>query len=159
MKVWMSRSYLHTSYLHTSKNLLASFAESHYGFVAKVVVLAFLADCAFFHHIIHPFFEDIEVVARPGPPAANGSDGLKSIENNHNIALVLSDVIMAGGMNGPEMVAHALKLRPDLRVLFMSGYAPGSVRQMNDLPQAIELVAKPFTRADLTDKVRRAIAA
>ena len=91
--------------------------------------------------------------------ASNGTDGLQSIESRADIALVLSDVIMAGGMNGPEMVSLALKLRPDLKVLFMSGYAPGSVRQMNDLPDSIELVAKPFTRADLTDKVRRAIAA
>jgi CheY-like chemotaxis protein len=91
--------------------------------------------------------------------ASNGADGLQSIEDRADIALVLSDVIMAGGMNGPEMVSLALKLRPDLKVLFMSGYAPGSVRQMNDLPDSIELVAKPFTRADLTDKVRRAVAA
>ena len=91
--------------------------------------------------------------------ASNGTDGLKSIDDRRDIALVLSDVIMAGGMNGPEMVSLALKLRPDLKVLFMSGYAPGSVRQMNDLPESIELVAKPFTRADLTDKVKRAVAA
>ena len=52
-----------------------------------------------------------------------------------------------------------MKLRPELKILFMSGYAPGSVRQMQDLPDTIELVNKPFTRNDLTEKVKKALAA
>ena len=91
--------------------------------------------------------------------AANGPEGLRLIEDRRDIALVLSDVIMAGGMNGPELVAKAMRLRPELKVLLMSGYAPGSVRLMQDLPDTIELVNKPFTRNDLTEKVRRALAA
>jgi len=91
--------------------------------------------------------------------AINGVEGLKTIEERHDIDLVLSDVVMAGGMNGPELAAKAMKVRPDLKVLFMSGYAPGSVRLMQDLPDSIELVNKPFTRNDLTEKVRRALAA
>jgi signal transduction histidine kinase len=92
--------------------------------------------------------------------AASGAEGLKMIEERRDIDLVLSDVIMAGGMNGPEMALHALKVRPELKVLFMSGYAPGSLRQMQeDLPNAVDLVNKPFTRNDLTEKVKRALAA
>ncbi len=92
--------------------------------------------------------------------AASGAEGLKAIEERPDIDLVLSDVIMAGGMNGPEMAQRALSVRPELKVLFMSGYAPGSLRQMQeDLPNAIDLVNKPFTRNDLTEKVKRALAA
>jgi two-component system, cell cycle sensor histidine kinase and response regulator CckA len=91
--------------------------------------------------------------------ASNGPEGLEIIKTRDDLALVLSDVIMAGGMNGPELAAKALKFRPDLKVLFMSGYAPGSVRQMQDLPDTIDFVNKPFTRNDLTEKVRRALAA
>jgi signal transduction histidine kinase/CheY-like chemotaxis protein len=91
--------------------------------------------------------------------AINGPEGLKVIEERRDINLVLSDVIMAGGMNGPELAAKAMKIRPKLKILFMSGYAPGSVRLMQDLPDSIELVNKPFTRNDLTEKVRRALAA
>jgi len=90
--------------------------------------------------------------------AINGPEGLKAIETMPDIDLVLSDVIMAGGMNGPELAMKAMKVRPELRILFMSGYAPGSVRQMQDLPDTIELVNKPFTRNDLTEKVKRALA-
>lgn len=91
--------------------------------------------------------------------ACNGHEGLKMIDDIRDIDLVLSDVIMAGGMNGPELAQKAMKLRPELRILFMSGYAPGSVRQMQDLPDTIELVNKPFTRNDLTEKVKKALAA
>jgi PAS domain S-box-containing protein len=91
--------------------------------------------------------------------AINGPDGLQKIDEQRDIDLVLSDVIMAGGMNGPELAMKAMKLRPELKILFMSGYAPGSVRQMQDLPDTIELVNKPFTRNDLTEKVRKALAA
>jgi len=91
--------------------------------------------------------------------AANGPEGLELIGQRQDIDLVLSDVIMAGGMNGPELAQRAKKLNPHLKILFMSGYAPGSVRQMQDLPEAIELVNKPFTRSDLTEKVKRALAA
>jgi CheY-like chemotaxis protein len=91
--------------------------------------------------------------------AANGPEGLELIEKRGDIDLILSDVIMAGGMNGPELAKRARKLNPQLKILFMSGYAPGSVRQIQDLPEQVELVNKPFTRSDLTDKVRRALAA
>jgi nitrogen-specific signal transduction histidine kinase/PAS domain-containing protein len=92
--------------------------------------------------------------------ASNGAEGLHHIEQRPDIDLVLSDVIMAGGMNGPEMAMKALAVRPELKVLFMSGYAPGSLRQMQqELPNAVDLVNKPFTRNDLTEKVKRALAA
>ena len=92
--------------------------------------------------------------------ASSGAEGLQAIEDRPEIDLVLSDVIMAGGMNGPEMAQKALSVRPELKVLFMSGYAPGSLRQMQqELPNAIDLVNKPFTRNDLTEKVKRALAA
>jgi PAS domain S-box-containing protein len=91
--------------------------------------------------------------------AQDGHEGLKFITERRDIDLVLSDVIMAGGMNGPELAVKAMKVRPKLKILFMSGYAPGSVRQMQDLPDSIELVNKPFTRNDLTEKVRKALVA
>ena len=89
--------------------------------------------------------------------AVNGPDGLAKIHALPDLDLVLSDVIMAGGMNGPELATRAIKFRPDIKILFMSGYAPGSVRQMQDLPESIDLVNKPFTRNDLTEKVQKAL--
>lgn len=91
--------------------------------------------------------------------AANGAEGLRIIQHRDDIGLVLSDVIMSGGMNGPEFAAQALKFRPDLRVLFMSGYAAGITGHTSWSEDAFDLVNKPFTRSDLTEKVRRALAA
>lgn len=88
--------------------------------------------------------------------AASGAEAMTIIEARPDINLLLSDVVMSG-MNGPELVARALKLRPDLKVLFASGYAGGTLDQANGLPRVIELINKPFTRSELTDKVRRAV--
>jgi PAS domain S-box-containing protein len=91
--------------------------------------------------------------------ATCGASGLAALEIHPEISLILSDVIMSGGMNGPELAAKAKRLRPDLKILFMSGYAPGNVRIIQDLPDSIDLVNKPFTRNELTSKVKRALAA
>ena len=109
--------------------------------------------------ITHKVLDIISNMGYEAIVASNGPEGLEIITARDDLALVLSDVIMAGGMNGPELAAKALKLRPELKVLFMSGYAPGSVRQMQDLPDTIDFVNKPFTRNDLTEKVRRVLAA
>jgi CheY-like chemotaxis protein len=101
----------------------------------------------------------IREMGLPTLEAANGAEGLRIIQHRNDIGLVLSDVIMAGGMNGPEFAAQALKVRPDLRVLFMSGYAAGITRASGLSEDAFDLVNKPFTRGDLTEKVRRALAA
>ncbi len=90
--------------------------------------------------------------------ASNGPDGLKLIGERSDFDLVISDVIMAGGMTGPELARAALKVRPEVRFMFMSGYAPGSVRQMQDLPDQVEVVNKPFTRRDLSEKILKALA-
>ncbi len=88
--------------------------------------------------------------------ASNGADALELIRNHPEIDLLLSDVVMAG-MNGPELAAEAMKIREDLKVLFASGYTQGAAAEMQNLPNFIELINKPFTRNELTDKVREAL--
>jgi hypothetical protein len=60
-------------------------------------------------------------------------------------------------MNGPELAARALTLRPDLKVLFASGYTAGNLEEVPGLPRGLELVNKPFTREDLIAAVTRAL--
>ncbi|NNE25156.1 MAG: response regulator [Rhizobiales bacterium] len=88
--------------------------------------------------------------------ASNGADALELIKSHPEIDLLLSDVVMAG-MNGPELAAEAMKIRTDLKVLFASGYTQGAAEEMQDLPNFIELINKPFTRAELTERVGDAI--
>ena len=88
--------------------------------------------------------------------ASNGADALDLIRDHPEIDLLLSDVIMAG-MNGPELAKEAMKIRSDLKVLFASGYTQGAAEGMHELPNFIELINKPFTRNELTEKVREAL--
>jgi CheY-like chemotaxis protein len=84
--------------------------------------------------------------------AATGAEGLKAIAEQPEIGLVLTDIVMRGGMSGPDMAEKALALRPGLKLLFMTGQA--------ELPEsATPLLSKPFGRAELAEGLSRALAA
>ena len=69
------------------------------------------------------------------------------------IHLLLSDVVMPG-MNGGEMARQVEKLRPETRVLFMSGYTDNAVLQSGELRDGVAFLQKPFTPSNLGKKVR-----
>ncbi|MCL5775565.1 response regulator [Limibaculum sp. FT325] len=75
---------------------------------------------------------------------------------DHPIDLVVSDVMMPG-MDGPSFAAGARAIRPGLRVLFISGYAEEAFRRSMDDPD-YAFLAKPFTIAELTAKVKEVLA-
>ncbi len=70
------------------------------------------------------------------------------------VALLVADVIMPE-MDGHEMAIHLLKLRPDLRVLYISGYTDDAISQHGVLDPGIELLSKPFDPMELARRVRR----
>ncbi len=91
-----------------------------------------------------------------------GEEALRLIAENWEIELLLSDVVLAGELSGPAVAEMALKDRPDLRILFMSGYAEDVIRRDREgagRTVDAELLAKPFTRAQLTEKVEAALQA
>ncbi len=69
------------------------------------------------------------------------------------IDLLLTDVVMEG-MNGRELVEHMMVLRPQLRVLYMSGYTDELIAQRGVLETGITLLQKPFTKTSLLTRVR-----
>ena len=82
------------------------------------------------------------------------SDALRLSKSELNsIDLVVTDVVMPG-MNGPELVAHLLTRRPDLKVLYMSGYNDHPLFRAGVLSDRATLLQKPFSRTDLLAKVR-----
>jgi len=87
--------------------------------------------------------------------APDGQDALKVCQDYAGrIDLVLSDVIMPG-LSGPDMMGHISEMRPEARVLFMSGYAE---TDGSDLHSSYDNhLAKPFTPAGLLDKVREVL--
>ena len=87
--------------------------------------------------------------------AENGSEAADMVENIPAIALVISDVVMPGAMDGRALARFVRRFRPDLPMVLMSGFAEsefhtGGLDPDHDLP----LLAKPFSRDKLLDALR-----
>lgn len=82
-----------------------------------------------------------DAMARKGPDA---------------IDLVLSDVVMPH-TSGPDLVNKLVEIRPELKVIFMSGYSYGSVRAEELLSKNYLCLEKPLSRADLASAVRKTL--
>jgi CheY-like chemotaxis protein len=77
-------------------------------------------------------------------------------EFNGKIDLVLTDVVMPG-FNGAELFARLSRLLPDLKVLYMSGYADHAVVQRNVIENGAAFLQKPFTPQVLAEKIREVL--
>lgn len=86
--------------------------------------------------------------------ADSAEDALETLEDpSLNIDVFVTDVVMPG-MNGPSWVRQALKDRPDVRVVFVSGYAEDSFgEEQTKIPNSVFL-PKPFSLTDLTEMVQ-----
>jgi DNA-binding NtrC family response regulator len=72
------------------------------------------------------------------------------------IRLLVTDVVLRE-TNGRALAQELAQLVPDLRVLYMSGYAADVVAVRGVVDEGLNLIAKPFTRDQLTAKVRAAL--
>jgi PAS domain S-box-containing protein len=72
------------------------------------------------------------------------------------IHLLLTDVIMPT-MSGKELTERIQALRPDIRILFMSGYSADIIAQQGHLPEGLNLLQKPFSSAALAQRIRAAL--
>jgi len=89
--------------------------------------------------------------------AVDGASALRLLDSRRDIRLLFTDVGLAGGMNGRQLVEQALRRRPRLKVLFTTGYAQNAIVHQGRLDPGVEVVFKPFTYADLAAKIRQAI--
>ncbi len=74
---------------------------------------------------------------------------------NPNIALLFTDVVLPGGMNGRQLADEARRRRPDLKVLYATGYTRNAIIHQGRLDADVELLTKPFTADALARKVRQ----
>jgi CheY-like chemotaxis protein len=91
-------------------------------------------------------------------PAANAIEALDLAERHREVDLVVTDVVMPG-MRGPELVSRLLAARPELKVLFVSGYAADSLGMGGILDPGTPFLAKPFTATVLARRVREVLSA
>jgi CheY-like chemotaxis protein len=89
--------------------------------------------------------------------ATNGETAIAVFdENEGNVDLVLTDVVMPG-MNGRDLAEHLSKRRPSLKMLFMSGYTENAVLRRGLEDDCAAYLQKPFALQTLTDKVREVL--
>jgi two-component system, cell cycle sensor histidine kinase and response regulator CckA len=90
--------------------------------------------------------------------ASNGEEALEAAAAwKGSIDVLLTDIVMPG-MHGQVVAAKLLKVRPDVRVIFMSGYAEDATPTRDRLTTPTAFVAKPFSAATLDQAVAREIA-
>ncbi|MDQ7970611.1 MAG: response regulator [Oxalicibacterium faecigallinarum] len=85
----------------------------------------------------------------------NGEDALEAVKNNPDIDLIFTDVVMPGKMRSVDFVAAAQALRPDLPVLFTSGYVRPDILSEWKNQSHIRLLSKPYDVQDLATKIRK----
>uniref|UniRef100_UPI00313FED81 response regulator n=1 Tax=Pseudomonas sp. CFBP 13711 TaxID=2775310 RepID=UPI00313FED81 len=77
--------------------------------------------------------------------AGDSAAGLNVLQSNARIDLLISDVGLPGGLNGRQMVDAGRVCRPDLKVLFITGYAENSVLGSGRLAPGMAVLTKPFS--------------
>ena len=89
--------------------------------------------------------------------ASNGTIALDILTRNDlRIDLMLTDVVMPG-MNGRELARKASQLRPELRVIYMTGYSRNAVTHHGRLDPNLDVLQKPVTQSDLAMRIREVL--
>jgi CheY-like chemotaxis protein len=86
--------------------------------------------------------------------AGDGETGLRVLDSRPDISLLFTDVGLPGSLNGRQLADEAKRRRPDLRVLFTTGYARNAIVHDGRLDPGVQLITKPFTYDALASKLR-----
>jgi PAS domain S-box-containing protein len=89
--------------------------------------------------------------------AASAAEALALVGKNEKFDLLFTDVIMPGAMNGRQLADAMVTARPDLKVLFTSGYTENAIIHHGRLDQGVLLLAKPYRKSDLAKMIRKAL--
>ena len=85
--------------------------------------------------------------------AADGESALQTLEESESVDLLFTDVVLPG-MTGAVLAKRARELRPELKVLFTTGYARNAIVHHGRLDPGVELLSKPFTYSELAIRIR-----
>jgi len=85
--------------------------------------------------------------------AIDGASALRLLDAHNEIRMLFTDVGLPGGLNGRQLADEARKRRPELLVLYTTGYARNAIVHQGRLDPGVELITKPFTFSSLATKV------
>jgi two-component system, NtrC family, sensor kinase len=88
--------------------------------------------------------------------AKSGEDALRLMDQYNGIGLLLTDVVMPG-MNGRKLAEEARQRRPDLKVLYMTGYSRNAIVHQGRLDPGVDLIQKPLSGEQLSAMVRKVL--
>lgn len=89
--------------------------------------------------------------------AADGPSGLKVLQSDLRIDLLITDVGLPGGMNGRQVADAGRVGRPKLKILFITGYAENAIIGNGLLEHDMHVITKPFGIEAIVSKVREMI--
>ena len=90
--------------------------------------------------------------------ANDAAAGLRMVDQHPGIALIFTDVVLPGGASGRDMAEEAKRRRPDLKIVFTTGYTQNAIVHNGVLDADVLFLGKPFTVAALGRKIEQALA-
>jgi signal transduction histidine kinase len=90
-------------------------------------------------------------------PAANADEALVLIDQGTPCDLLFTDVIMSGSKNGRELADELARRRPEIKVLYTSGYSQSAIVHNGRLDPGVLLLTKPYRRSELARMIRTAL--
>ncbi|HEX2940531.1 MAG TPA: response regulator [Rhodopila sp.] len=89
--------------------------------------------------------------------AADGASGLQIVQSDTAFDLLVFDVGLPGGLNGRQLADAARVIRPNLKVLFITGYAENAVLRHGQLAVGMHVMTKPFAMDALASRIKAII--
>jgi len=89
--------------------------------------------------------------------AGNAANALALVSDGAQFDLLFTDVVMPGAMNGRQLADELAKCRPGIKVLFTSGYPESAIVNHGRLDAGVNLLNKPYRKAELARKIREVL--
>ncbi len=89
--------------------------------------------------------------------AESGPKALELYHQNSHVDLLLTDMVMPGGMMGSDLVAELRRTNPNLKVIYTTGYSPGVVGLQEAVNEGVNFLPKPYSPRKLADYIRQCL--